>query len=206
MPVDSYATEWGEEHRLSDIVVPYIKFDTIDAKAANAEIKKMYDESATKFKEESGPKIGGQVIDYTASEASGVVSIMIVTTNRGTDLPVYKYKAYNFDAKTGNSLVSYSGLLNKLDIKQEDVTAQISAKVKAYYTEIKKDDTPQSKVTSQTIEELTKEALDNYQKSMDQVKTVATIRNDGGLNVVVEYKIRHGFITDEGIIEISPTK
>lgn len=101
---DSYITIGGKMISAEDIKAPYINIESEDAKAANAEIKGLFDTFVDYYNESFEEKIAYNLMDYEYAIKDNVLSVVIIQESGGTDIPMMSHTAYNFDMETGARL------------------------------------------------------------------------------------------------------
>lgn len=168
--------------KASDLIVPYININSSDAKTANQEIYKLYEQLINKFNENLKEEIWFTTVEYSSNINNDIISIMIKTTSAGTSTPLYEYYTYNFDVTNGN-ILSYQDAYKLVNINDSTIENVVEQKIK---NELK--DYPQS-----SYEEALNGSIDNYKKSVNDKSIKYYFDSTGKLNVIVTlYSIASG--------------
>ena len=175
---DSYKTEYDEEYFVKDIIVPYININSDDAKKANEEIKKVFDDALDCYKAGIEDKL--TYVDecgYKSYARNGILSVILTFGHGATDVVYPDYYAYCFDLTTGN----------KLDYKKICDWAGVSEK--SLYEKVEKAITERSKELIPEGEDFDKYnnlSLDYYKKAVEEGKIQAFIGEGNTLNIITK--------------------
>lgn len=112
---------------LSDLVVPHININTMDAINVNNEIEDLYINYAKEFDECASDKneIGCvEILTYYSYNYDNILSLVIVDGISQEKPVVFNYLTYNFDLETGN-LLTYDEVLEKLGYSKDDAILKV---------------------------------------------------------------------------------
>ena len=112
---------------LSDLKVPFINIDSIDAKKVNKELETLYRDMTNTFETDATEKDDDirsydPILNYQTYISNDILSIITYSGHyKSND---YEFTTYNFDLKTGD-LISYEEALTKLNYNKNDVDTKI---------------------------------------------------------------------------------
>ena len=113
---------------LKDIVVPYINIDSDGAKAANENIKTVFDELMAAYND--GANGGMGYVKYN----DNILSIVFKTGTGATDVVFPYYHTYNFDLKTGERL-TYEYAYGVAGFNSNSVYDKVKEQIEAHMKE-----------------------------------------------------------------------
>lgn len=192
---ESYTTTSGELVSVKNLIVPYINIDTSEAKSVNTEIYKLYESLIDEYNIISKWENPASTIkaEYNTYINNDILSVIIITTITGTDVPLYKYYTYNFNLINGN-LLSYEDVykINGFNANNIDDKANqaITNYMKKEYSFIPDFDTYNNM------------SISNYKASINNNKINFFIGENKKLNVIVTLNIPVGREEFDQIITI----
>ena len=172
-----YTTDFGVTYYINNIVAPYINIDSSDAKTANTEIKKSFDNAITKY---NGEFTNVDNFDYKNYINNDIISVMLNYTWSGTDLPVVDYFTYNFNIKTGK-LLSYEDIYSKFGYTKDSINNLMKEKINEKAAEVLNDEYYKDK-----LETLSNKSYEEYKNNVNSDKIEYFIDSNNTLNVVVD--------------------
>ena len=124
---NSYDTAY-ETYQAKDIVVPYINIDSEDAKKANEEIKKGFDEAINVYNEGVENKTSFVKIVYEKFIDNNLASVNLMFGKGGTDVIRPDYYPYTFDLTTGK-LLSFEELYQRFNLNKNQIERKIKEEI-----------------------------------------------------------------------------
>lgn len=183
---------------LSNLKVPYININTLDATKANQELETLYLEKAKTFDACAKEAIESprdpsctQILTYKTYQYNNILSIVVIDSTQATSKWVLNYHIYNFDLTTG-TLLSYDNLLSKLNYDKEQTLVKTENVLKNKMDELYK---PVGDL-SKACRELENNGLDSkevscydkanklLEKSIADNSILFFVNNEGNLNIL----------------------
>lgn len=188
-------------YKLSDIIVPYINLNSLDAVKANKEIKELYEKLAQYFKERSeSDQVFGITSSYRSFVNGDILSIIIETISSGTDVPKKTYYTYNFNLKTLKAL-NFDDLYIYKKYTQSNIDLKIKQEIIDYLTpklsdlkDLTKDTGDGGYYPSGTnFDTYVNKSYQNYQNSINNNTILSFIDSNHKLNIIVVIEMPIGY-------------
>lgn len=190
-------TEYGL-YSIKDIVVPYININTEEAKEINSEIKELFDEAISVYKEYLDDETFYTTISYESYINDNILSVIILTTNGGTDIPLEEYISYNFDLTTLET-VDFKYVYETAGFTETTINEKVGEEIKEY---LASEDYEDIWTEENSQEDYTEKSISNYQNSVSNNSIKYYLNEDGNLNIIVDMEIPAGRETFEIPLEI----
>jgi len=169
--------------KASDLVVPYININSDDAKKANQEIYKLYEDLINKFNENLKDEIWFTLVEYKTYTNDNIISVVITTESAGTDVPMYNYYTYSFNLENGK-LLSYNDAYKNVGLNEKDVTDKaINAVTNALREKYSNGD---------DFDTYNNKSINNYKVSISNNTIKFFIDRNKKLNIIVTLEIPAG--------------
>lgn len=193
---DSYSIG-NNVFKSSDIVVPYVNINSGDAKKVNNELYNLYSNLIEKYNINSESGVSYNTVDYKVYKNSNVLSIVIITTTGGTDVPINNYYTYSFNTNNGK-LLSFSDAYifvgfsdTNIDEKvKSSITLVMSDKLKGMKTYNVDTGDGSYYPEGTNFDTYNNESFDNYKSSINN--NIKFYIENNKLNVVVTLSIPAG--------------
>lgn len=193
---DSYSIG-NNVFKSSDIVVPYVNINSSDAKKVNNELYNLYSNLIEKYNINSESGVSYNTVDYKVYKNSNVLSIVIITTTGGTDVPINNYYTYSFNTNNGK-LLSFSDAYifvgfsdTNIDEKvKSSITLVMSDKLKGMKTYNVDTGDGSYYPEGTNFDTYNNESFDNYKSSINN--NIKFYIENNKLNVVVTLSIPAG--------------
>lgn len=197
----SYTTNYNKTFYIKDIVVPYINIDSVDAKSANNEIKAVFNKAIEVYKNGISDKTSGvDKCDYIYTIKGNVLSVQLVLTTSGTDVPKSEYYTYNFNTKTGKAL-TYSEVYRQAGIDGQDIDLHVSIAISKYVKDQLINITYSG---NENLATYINSSVKNYEDSKQNGTLKYYIDTNNQLNVLVKIKLPVGRGEFDTIISVNP--
>lgn len=166
-----------------DLVVPYINIDSDDAKKANQEIYKLYEDLINTFNDNLKEEIWFTLVEYKTYTNNNIISVVITTESVGTDVPMYKHYTYSFNLNDGK-LLSYNEAYKSTGLNENNIsdkaTQAITDALRKEYSNGDDFDTYNNK------------SINNYKTSVNNGTIKFFIDDNQKLNIIVTLEIPAG--------------
>lgn len=169
-----------------DAVVPYINLNSEDAKKANNELKKIYEEFVKEYEENSTKKDAYFVLKYDKYETQGILSVFNIFERYAfvydSEIQNLGYSSYAFDLET-KKLINFETAYKKLGYELNNIEEKVTGFIEGIIEE---------KYTGNDINEkkgLYDASLASFKESLKQGTTLFYVKDEG---IVVVLKLHYG--------------
>lgn len=196
----SYIDDFGKEHKIEDIKLPYINLDSEDAKKVNDEIEKLYQDFIKKFQENINILNQGKMTDdfatnYNTYINENTLSIVIDITY---DERLYKdYYTYNLDLKTLR-LLSYEDVYKRAGFTEDNISERVDDSIKnleqykmnKLYSQNEKDIEELKECIQNTVDSYNNKSLKYIRSDMESEYYLKYyLDKDGKLNIIIYFAV-----------------
>ena len=179
--------------KASDLVVPYININSDDAKKANQEIYKLYEDLINKFNENLKEEIWFTLVEYKTYTNNNIISVVITTESAGTASAIYNYYTYSFNLETGK-LLSYNDVYKVVGLNEGNITDKATQAVTNALRE--------KYSNGDDFDTYNNKSINNYKTSVSNNTIKFFIDGNKKLNIIVTLEIPAGIGQFDTIITV----
>ena len=199
----SYTTNYNKTFYVKDIVVPYINIDSPDAKAANSEIKSLFDRAIATYKNGIQDHTSGvEACSYKYSHKGNILSVQFVLSTCGTGVGRPEYYIYNFNTDTGEAL-TYKNVYMAPGFIDNDVDFYVSLAISKY---VKNKLYNASFPEGESVATYINASVTNYETAKKNGTLKYYVDENGKLNVLIKIKLPVGNGAVDTIITVDKSE
>lgn len=167
----------------SNLVVPYINIDSADAKKANQEIYKLYEDLISMFNKDLKEEFSTVLAKYETYSNNDIISIIITTKFTGTDAPMYKHYTYNFNLVDGK-LLSYNEIYKTAGLSENNITDKANQAITSTLS--------RKYPNGDDFDTYNNKSINNYNTSVNNDTIKFFVDENKELNIIVTLEIPAG--------------